>query len=120
MDLFKIIFNSEYLKKCISYFLMFFFINNLLVEAHENKYFIKTNREENKLKEFYSQNKIKYSEHDRLNNQRKMFFGFDPENPGDSYYPDVLIISDSDYVREMYKLKLNDMTINKINYNIKR
>ena len=47
-----------------------------------------------------------------------MFFGVDPENPGFSYYPDVLIISDSDYVREMYKLKLNDMTINKINYNI--
>ena len=49
-----------------------------------------------------------------------MFFGFDLENPGYSYYPDVLIISDSDYVREMYKLKLNDMTINKIIYNIER
>ena len=36
-----------------------------------------------------------------------MFFGFDPENPGISYYPDSLIIKDSDSVREMYKLKLN-------------
>ena len=49
-----------------------------------------------------------------------MFFGVDPENPGFSYYPDVLIISDSDYIREMYKLKLNDMTINELNYSIER
>ena len=120
MDLFKMIFHSKYFKNCISFFLMFFFINNLLVEAHENKYLIKSMHKEDKLKEFYSQNTIKYSEHDRLDNQLKMFFGVDTENPGSSYFPDVLIISDSDYVRETYKLKLKDMTINKINYNIER
>ena len=48
-----------------------------------------------------------------------MFFGLILKTSY-SYYPDVLIISDSDYVRDMYKLKLNDMTINKINYNIER
>ena len=117
MDLFKMIFN---LKNCISFLLMFFFINNLLVKAHENKYLIKSMQEENKLKQFYFQNQIDYIEHDRLDKQLKMFFGFDPENPGSSYYPDVLIISDSDYVRDTYKLKLNDMTINKLKYNIGR
>ena len=120
MDLFKIIFHSKYLKNCISFFLMFFFINNLLVKAHENKYSIKSMQEENRFKEFYFQNQIDYIEHDRLDKQIKMFLGVDPENPGSSYYPDVFIIKDSDYVRNMYKLKLNDMTINKINYNIGR
>ena len=76
-------------------------------------------QEENKLEEFYSKSQIDYIEHDRVNNQLNMFFGVDPENPGFSYYPDVLIISDSDYVNT-YKLKLNDMTINEINYNIER
>jgi hypothetical protein len=120
MDLFKMIFRSKFLKNCIPFFLLFFFNNNLKVEAHENKYLIKRMQEENKLSEFHSQNHIFYNEYDSFDNQLKMFFGFDPENPGSSYYPDVLIISDSDYIRDMYKLKLNDMTINKINYNIKR
>ena len=102
MDLFKMIFHSKYLKNGISFFLMVFFTNNLLVEAHENKYLIKTMQGENKLNEFYFQNQINYSEYDKLDNQLKMFFGFDSENPGSSYYPDVLIISDSDYVRDMY------------------
>ena len=106
MDLSKIIFHS---KNCISFFLMLFFFNNLLVEANENK-----------LEEFYSKSQIDYNEHDNIDNQFNMFFGVDPENPGFSYYPDVLIISDSDYIREMYKLKLNDMTINEINYSIER
>ena len=110
MNLSKIIFHS---KNCISFFLMFFFINNLLVEANENKYLTKSLHEEIKLEEFYSKSQIDYNEHDNIDNQLNMFFGVDPENPGFSYYPDVLIISDSDYVREMYKLKLNDMTIKK-------
>ncbi len=117
MDLFKILFHS---KNCIPFFLMFFFINNPLVEANENRYLNKSMQKENKLEEFYSNNQINYINHDRLDNQLKMFFGFDPENPGYSYFPDVLIISDSDSIRDMYKLKLNDMTKNKINYNIER
>ena len=117
MDLSKIIFHS---KNCISLFLMLFFFNNLLVEANENKNLIKSLHEENKLEEFYSKSQIDYNEHDNINNQFNMFFGVDPENPGFSYYPDVLIISDSDYIREMYKLKLNDMTINELNYSIER
>ena len=108
------------LKNCRSFFLMFFVINNLIVEGHEDKYINKSLQEENKLEEFYSKSQISYSEYDKVDNQLNMFFGFDPENPSYSFYPDELIISDSDYVRNMYKLKLNDMTINKINYNIER
>ena len=86
MDLSKVIFHS---KNCISFFLMFFFINNLLVEANENKYLTKNLHEGNKLEEFYSISQIDYNEHDSLDNQLNMFFGVDPENPGFSYYPDV-------------------------------
>ena len=120
MDLFKIIFHSKNFKNCIYFFLIFFLINNVLVKAHENKYLINSMHEEKNLEEFYSKNQVNYSEHDKVSNQLNMFFGFDPENPGYSYYPDVLIISDSDYIRDMYTLKLNNMTINKINYNINR
>ena len=35
-------------------------------------------------------------------------------------YPDLSIINTSDSIREGYRLKLNDMTINKTNYKIKK
>jgi len=109
-----------HLKNCIYFFLIFFVINNQLVEAHENKYLNKTMQQQTKLEDFYSNSQINYSEHDKVDNQLNMFFGFNPENPGYSYYPDELIISDSDYVRDIYKSKLKEMTINKINYKIER
>ena len=121
MDLLKKIFHFDSLKNYISFSLMFFFMNYLLVaKADENKYLIINTQEEIKLKEFYSQNQTEFSQHDRLNNQLKMFFGFDPEDPEKSFYPDLLIIEDSDYIRNMYKKKINDMTTNRINYNISR
>ena len=106
MGLFKLISPKNY----ISFFLTFFFVNILLIGKAE----------ENKLNDFYSVNPIKYSQYDKLDNQLKMFFGFDSENSETSFYTDLTIISDSEYIRDMYNLKLNDMTINKINYSIKR
>ena len=89
-------------------------MNYLLdAKADENKYLIRNKQEENKLLEFHSQNPIKYSNHDKLESQLKMFFGFDPENPETSFYPELLIIEDSDSVRDMYKLELNEMSIKK-------
>ena len=114
MNFIKVISNSEHFKNYISIFLMFFVMNNLFVaEANENKYLMISIEEEIKLKEFHSENQITYSEHDNLNNQLKMFFGFDPENPETSFYPELLIIEDSDSVRNMYKLQLNEMSIKK-------
>ena len=87
-------------------------MNNLLVaKADENKYLIRNKQDEIRLNEFYSQNSITFSNHDKLESQLKMFFGFDPENPETSFYPELLIIEDSDSVRDMYKLKLNDMSL---------
>ena len=96
-------------------------MNNLLVaKADENIYLNKSSQEEDKLNEFYSNNDLRYIEHDKLESQLKMFFWFDPENPKTSFYPDLSIIDDSVSIRDMYKSKLNDMTINKIIYSIDR
>ncbi len=114
MDLSKLISHSENFKNFIFLFLMFFLINNLIViKAGENKDLIRTRQEESKLKEFYSQNAIKYADYDKIDSQVKMFFGFDSENPETSFYPDSLIMDYSNYIRDMYKLKLNDLTIKK-------
>ena len=112
MNLIKLIFRSVDFKNIVSFLLIFFFKKNLLfTKAHENKYLIRNKQDENKLNELNSNNAITFSNHDKLESQLKMFFGFDPENPEVSFYPDLLIIQDSDYIRDMYKLKLNDMSI---------
>ena len=99
MGLFKLISNSEYFKNYISFSLMFFFMNNFLVaNACENNFLIRNWQEENKLNEFYALNAITYSEHDKLDSQLKMFFGFDPQNPETSFYADLSIIDDSDSI----------------------
>ena len=114
MNLFKLISNSEYFKNYISLFLIFFFVCNLLnTKSYANSYLTSNSQEENNLEDFYSENAFKYNLYDKAESQLKMFFGVDPENPGISFYQDSLIIDYSNYVREMYKLKLNDMTIKK-------
>ena len=114
MNLFKLISNSEYFKNYISLFLTFFFVGNLLsTKADANNYMLSSSQEGNNLEEFYFDNAINYGLYDKAESQLKMFFGIDPENPGISFYQDSLIIDYSKYVREMYKLKLNDMTIKK-------
>ena len=114
MYLFKLITNSRNFKNCIFLFLIVFAINKpIFVKAAENKDLIITGQEENKFKEFYNHNAIKYVDYDKFENQIKMFFGFDAEYPETSFYPDSLIIDYSDYIRDMYKLKLNDLTIKK-------
>ena len=105
---------SENFKNCIFLFLIFFLIYKpLATKAVENKDLIRTRQDEFKLKEFYSQNATEYSDYDKFDNQIKMFFGFDDKNPETSFYPDALIIDYSDFIRDMYKLKLNDLTIKK-------
>ena len=114
MNFFKLIFCPYYFKNYVSFFLIFFFINNIFIaKADQKKYVISNKQEENKLNEYDSQQVITYSNHDILGSQLKMFFGFDPENPETSFYPDLLLIQDSDNVRDMYKLELNEMSIKK-------
>ena len=108
----KLISHPKRFKNYLSFLLMFFSISNLLVsKVDANQHLIRSRQEENKLMEPYNQNAIEYSQHDSTENQLKMFFGLDTENPETSFYTDLLIIDYSDYVRDMYKLKLNDITI---------
>ena len=116
MEFSKKISPLEYLKNYISLFLIFFFMNSLLLaKAEDHTNLAKSRQEENKLNEFYSQNPITYSQHDKLESQLKMFFGYDSENPETSFYPDLSLIDDSEIIRNLYELKLNDITINKNN-----
>ena len=67
MNLFKLIFLQENFKNYMSFFLMFFFMNNLLVtKADENKYLIRNKQDENKLNALDAKNGITFSNHDKL------------------------------------------------------
>ena len=93
-------------------------MNNLVAVGSENKSdFLNSNRE-NQFEKIYFQNSIQYNEYDKSTSQFKSFFGYEPDQSEIPYYPDLSIINDSDNIREIYRSKLNDMTINKIIYNI--
>ena len=111
MNLFKLISDSEFFRNYASLFLIIFFVGNLFnTRADANHYVRSSSQVGNNFEEFYFDNAIKYELYDEAESQLKLFFGVDPENPGISFYQDSLIIDYSNYVREMYKLKLNDMT----------
>jgi len=121
MNLLKIITSQESFGKYILLFLTFFIMNNSMATTRgENLYLDKSKEIDHKLKEFYSQNAVEYSKYDKLESQLKIFFGYDSENPEKSFYPDLLIINDSDYIRDLYGKKLKDMTINRKISNINR
>ncbi len=121
MNLFKRITTQESFGKYILLFLTFFFMNNSIAHTRgENLYLDKSKEIDHKLKEFISQAAVDYGQYDKLESQLKIFFGYDSENPDKSFYPDLLIINDSDYIRDLYGKKLKDMTINRKIYNINK
>ena len=121
MNLFKRITTQESFGKYILLFLTFFILNSSIASTPEENLFLGKSKEiDHKLNEFYSQNAFKYGQYDKLENQLKIFFGYDSENPEKSFYPDLLIINDSDYIRDLYGKKLKDMTINRKIYNINK
>ena len=96
-------------------------MNNSMAKPIEEKLnLVKDEEIDNKLNEFYSHNVIKYSEYDNSENQLKIFFGYDSEHPEESFYPDSLVINYSDHVRDLYRQKLKNMTINRKIYNINK
>ena len=121
MNLLKKIINLKLYKNYISLFAIFFLVNNLTAFGSENKSqsFLGKQRDI-ELEEIFKLNDIPYSEHDNLNNQLKIFFGLYSPKSDINNYPDLSIIKSSDAIREAYRLKLKDMTINKTIYKIKR
>ena len=119
----KIFENINNLYKSVSFISLFIIlssIGNLKVIGSGNK----TDLEKfefyyNQIDKINSNYSIPYSEYDNLDKQLKTFFGLHNQKTDQSYYPDLSIISDSDYIRQMFRSHLNDMTTNKMIYNIK-
>ena len=121
MKLFKKLSNIELNRSYIYIFMMIFLMNNLKAFGSENKsYSFQNNQEGAELEGIYKLNSIQYSKYDSLSGQLKTFFGlYSPESEINNY-PDLSIINTSDAIREGYLLKINDMTINKTTYKIKK
>ena len=108
-------------KNYISLSILFICFNNLIAFGSDNKsYLFKINQESSELEEIYNQKSIPYSEYDKSGNQLKTFFGLYSPQSETNNYPDLSIIDASDALRETYLLKLEDMTINKTNYKLKK
>ena len=121
MNLLKKIINLKFYKNYISLFAIFFLVNNLKAFGSENKsQSVLSKQRDIELEEIFKLNDIPYSEHDNFNNQLKIFFGLYSPKSDINNYPDLSIIDMSDAMREGYRIKLNDMTINKIIYSIDR
>ena len=121
MESFKKGSNKELPKNYLYIFIMIFLMNNLKAFGAENKsYSFQNNQKETELEEIYKLYSIPYSEHDGLGGQLKTFFGLYSPKLLINNYPDLSTIDTSDAIREGYILKINDMTINKTNYKIKK
>ena len=118
MKLFNKITNLEKFKSFISLFIIFSFMNNSTAFGSEKKStLLKGTSIDNQFEESYFKNSIPYSEYDNSESQLLIFFGRwrYPNQSENIVYPDLSIINTSDSIREIYKSKLNDMTINEIN-----
>ena len=121
MKLFKKVNYSELSKNYLSLLFMIFFMNNLIAFGSENKSFSWLDKQKDgELEEIYKLNSIPYSNYDGLSGQLKTFFGLYSHKSLINNYPDLSIVNTSDAIREGYILKINDMTINKTNYKIKK
>ena len=121
MKLFNKITIREKVKGFISFFIVFFFMNNLIAFGSENKFNVVKNRNnDEEFEKIFFQDPITFIEYDDLESQLKIFFGSDYDRSDNNFFPDLYIINISDSLRQMYKSKLNDMAINEINYNINK
>ena len=121
MKLFKKLTNTEHSKNYIYIFMIIILMNNIKALASENEsYSFQNIRKDAELEEIYKLKSIPYSKYDGLGGQLKTFFGLYSPKSLINNYPDLSIINTSDAVREGYRLKINDMTINKNNYKIKK
>ena len=121
MNLLKKIINLKFYKNYISLFAIFFLVNNLTAFGSDNQsHSLLSKQRYVELEKIFKKNDISYSEYDNLNNQLKIFFGLYSPKSDINNYPDLSIIDMSDALREGYRLKLKEMTINTTNNKIKK
>tara|TARA_B100000401_G_scaffold262088_1_gene178358 strand:- start:84 stop:380 length:297 start_codon:yes stop_codon:yes gene_type:complete len=95
-------------------------MNNLIAFGSENKSFsLENNNIDNKFEETFFKSSIPFDAYDNSENQIEMFFGkmIYANQSENTFYPDSFIINISEPLREIYKSKLNDMSINENKYN---
>ena len=117
MEFFK---NNKQIKYYIILLGVFLSINSPKSLASENKLYFGENNKYFDFEQVYFQNSIPYSEYDSLDGQIKSFFGLRSEMSKTNYHPDLIIISDSDSIREIYRSKLNDMIEDRFIYKLKK
>ena len=121
MKSFKKLTNTEISKNYVYILMMIFLINNLKAFGSENKsYSFQNIRKDAELEEIYRLKSIPFVKYDRLEGQLKTFFGLYSPKSEINNYPDLSIVNTSDAIREVYRLKINDMTINETIYKIRK
>ena len=121
MKSFKKLTNTELTKNYIYIFMIIFLMNNLKAFGSENKsYSFENIRKDVELEEIYKLKSIPYMRYDGVEGQLKTFFGLYSHKSEINNYPDLSIINTSEAIREGYRLKINDMTIDKTIYKIKK
>ena len=121
MKSFKKLTNKELSKNYIYIFMIIFLMNNLKASGSENKsYSFQNIQKDAEIEEIYKLKSIPYIKYDGLRGQLKTFFGLYSPKSDINNYPDLSIINTSDAIREGYRLRINDMTINKTIYKIKK
>ena len=94
----------------VSILLLVYSINNLIVFGLENKTNSKENQNDYDFEKVHLENSIPFEKYDSISNQLILFFGYSSEEPAKSFFSDISIINTSESIRELYKLKLNEMT----------
>ena len=111
MRFLKLLFIPKGLFKLISLLIFFYSINNIIVFGFDDRSnSIKENKNNYDFEKVLFQNSIPYEKYDSIENQLKLFFGYSSYEPEKILFSDYIIINTSSSMRELYKLKLNDMT----------
>ena len=111
MRLFRKLSISKGTFKFISILFIFYSINILTVFGLDNKSnSSKENQNDYDFEKVHLENSIPYEKYDSISNQLRLFFGYSSEKPEKSFFSDISISNTSESIRELYKLKLNEMT----------
>ena len=120
MKLVKKIIQADKLLRSLSICAIFFSMQNFIALGSEDKsnqmHKIKNNYN---FEEIYFGNSISFYEYDNFENQIRTFLGFYSIEFEKSYFQDLSRMKDSKSIRQAYKAKLDDMTINENNNTIK-
>jgi len=117
MKLLKKINKSKIFKNSLFLFVIFSGITNLIASGSDDQ--LKLERKDNTFEKIYNQNLIPFSQYDNFESQLKTFLGLYSMQSETNYFQDLSMINYSDLLREIYRSKLYEMTINKNNYIIK-